>query len=210
MPQARLKTRSNDGLVALSNAHAEVRFDVLGAWPDGDTLQLLIETRMIEREPLEETLTVLREIHDFEFRHSDAARILFEVTTSLPEPHGAMAGSGVVPSFPLHVEGGWLVGDLVVSRDQLSSFRDELEAAEIEFEITSITVTPEETDLLTTRQREVVDAALEDGYYEMPRECSLTDLAERFGVNKSVVSRVLHRAEGRIVAAYRSSESDRA
>lgn len=207
MPTATLKVRSNDGLVALSSAHPSVRFTVLGGWPDGDTMRLLVETRAVDGETLVDTLTGLTEIHAFEIRHADD-RTLVEITTAIPEPHGAMADSGVVPSFPLCLEGGWLVGDLVASRDRIAAFRDELAAADIEFEMTALRTRPEDTDLLTARQREVVDAALEEGYYETPRECSITDLAERLGVHKSVASRLLHRAEGRIVAAYRSSATD--
>ncbi len=46
-----------------------------------------------------------------------------------PEPHGAMADSGIVPSFPLYLKGGWFVGDLVASQGHLSTFRDELNSA---------------------------------------------------------------------------------
>lgn len=210
MPRASLKVKSNDGLVALSEAHAQAEFDVLGAWPDGEELRLLVQTSTVDAEILDGTLVDLPEIYEFEFRHADSQRVLVEVTTPTPEPHGAMAESGVVPSFPFRVEDGWLVGDLVASRDQLAAFRDELRAADIEFQVTEVTAHAETSKLLTDRQREVVDAALERGYYASPRACTLTELADSLDVNKSVVSRVLHRAEGRIVAAYRSSDRDTA
>ncbi len=160
MPRATLKAKSNDGLVALSEAHPDAVFEVLGAWPDGDELRLLVETDALGVDPLVETLGVISAVTDFEIRHGDSDRVLFEVTTTTPEPHGAMADSGIVPSFPLHLEDGWLVGDLVASQDQLSVFRDELDSAGIEYLITQVSATPAESPLLTDRQREVVDVAL--------------------------------------------------
>lgn len=210
VPRASLRVKSNDGLVALSLAHPAAEFEVLGAWPDGDELRLLVRTESVEGAVLERTLADITEVHDFEVRHADAERVLVEVSTPTPAPHGAMAESGVVPSFPLRVENGWLVGDLVASRAQLSAFRDELRAADIEFEVTAVSPDAETAQLLTDRQREVVDAALAAGYYESPRACTLTGLADSLDVNKSVVSRVLHRAEGRVVAHYRSSDRDTA
>lgn len=200
-----LKAKSNEGLVGLSDAHPESVFRVLGAWPDGEHLRLLVETTDIDSATLVETLAAVSTIQDFEMRHSDARTTLFEVSTLTPEPHGAMAESGVVPSFPLHLEDGWLVGGLVASHDQLSAFRDELDAADIEHRITQVSATAELSRLLTERQQGVIDAAIAHGYYDTPRDGTLTELAETLHVNKSVVSRVLHRAEGRIITAYRSS-----
>lgn len=209
MPQATMKARSNDGLVALSEAHPDVAFEVFGAWPDGDELRLLVETGALGVDPLLETLGTIPDVTDFEVRHAGSNRVLFEVTTTTPEPHGAMADSGIVPSFPLHLEGGWLVGDLVASQDQLSAFRDELDSAGIEYRITRVSATPTESPLLTDRQREVVDVALERGYYDSPRDCTLTALAEHLDVNKSAVSRVLHRAEGKTITAWSADDDSR-
>ncbi|QLG27645.1 helix-turn-helix domain-containing protein [Halorarum halophilum] len=208
MPRATLKTKSNDGLVALSEAHPDAVFKVLGAWPDEEGLRLLVETDALGVDPLIETLGVISAVTGFEIRYGGSDRVLFEVTTTTPEPHGAMADSGIVPSFPLHLEDGWFVGDLVASQDQLSVFCDELDSAGIEYRITQVSATPAESPLLTDRQREVVDVALVHGYYDSPRDCTLTTLAEHLDVSKSAVSRVLHRAEGKIINAYRPAETD--
>jgi predicted DNA binding protein len=205
MPRATLKLKSNEALIALSEAHSAARFDVLGAWPTDRGLRTLIETTDVEAAALDETLASIPDITDVEFRLR-GDRVLFEATTPTPEPHGVMAESGVVPSFPLRLEDGWFVGDLTASRDQLAAFRTELAAGDIEHRLVRVHATAPASDLLTDRQREVVDLAAEEGYYETPRDCTLTDLATLLDVDKSVVSRILHRAEGRLVAAYRSGE----
>jgi len=56
--------------------------------------------------------------------------------------------------------------------------------------------------LLTDRQRELLLAAVDAGYYDTPRECSLTDLATELDMAKSTVSETLHRAEGTIIEEF--------
>jgi len=66
------------------------------------------------------------------------------------------------------------------------------------------TTTPDlvEGDVLTERQRRLVSLAAERGYYDTPRECTLTDLADAAGVSKSTASTTLHRAEEQIVKRF--------
>jgi predicted DNA binding protein len=206
MPRATLKVKSNQALVALSERHPDAEFVVRGAWPSDGKLRVLVETSTVALSALEETLSALPTLTGTEIRCETEERLLFEVSTPTPAPHGAMADSGVVPSYPLHLTDGWFVGELTASQEQLSAFRDELDTAGIEYQLVSVSETEPSSDILTTRQQEVVDLAIEHGYYEFPRQCTLTDLAETLDVNKSVVSRILQRAEGHIVTAYCASD----
>lgn len=205
MPQATLKIKSNEALLSLSEQHPETEFNMLGAWPTDDKLRVLVETSTIGLHSLKEALSAIPTLTDVEIRHSADERILFEASTPTPPPHGAMADSGIVPSFPLRLENGWFVGDITASREQLSAFRDELDVGGIEYRLVQISGIDGAGDALTVRQQEVVELAVDHGYYDSPRQCTLSDLADRLDVNKSVVSRVLQRAEGHIMTAYCSS-----
>lgn len=55
-------------------------------------------------------------------------------------------------------------------------------------------------DRLTNRQREVVETAYDEGYYEVPREASTTDLASELGVDSSTVAEHLQRAERNLLS----------
>jgi predicted DNA binding protein len=202
VPRATLRVKSNEGVVALSNNHPDATFEVLGGWPSDDRMRLLVRTGDVERAAVETTLEALDAVAAHEVRHAGDDAVLFEMATPMPPPHGAMADSGVVPSFPLRAEDGWLVGDLVASRDQIRAFREELEDADIPHELEAVRATAEPDDVLTDRQREVLRAAHRRGYYDEPRGCTQTALADELGVDTSVVSRVLKRAEGALVAAY--------
>lgn len=54
-------------------------------------------------------------------------------------------------------------------------------------------------DDLSEQQLETAELAVERGYYEKPREASLSELAEEFGVSKSAVSQRLSNVERKLV-----------
>ncbi len=122
----------------------------------------------------------------------------------MPEPalHKAILSSGNLPTYPLVVRNGWVISEMITSHDRLSDLKQAFEQNDLPYEITSLTQSLEPTALLTDKQREFVVAAITQGYYEQPRRCSLTDLAESMDVSKSTASRILHRAEGKIISQF--------
>lgn len=54
---------------------------------------------------------------------------------------------------------------------------------------------------LTARQREVLDVAIEDGYYELPRDVTTADVADRVGIERRTAEDHLRRAERKLVEA---------
>lgn len=58
---------------------------------------------------------------------------------------------------------------------------------------------------ITDKQREAVEAAIEEGYYETPRRATLEDLAERLGVSRSAVSQRLRAVETHLVSQFASA-----
>lgn len=62
---------------------------------------------------------------------------------------------------------------------------------------------PNEHDLrgvLTDRQREVIETAIEEGYYELPREVTQNELADVFGCTPSTIGNHLRKAESRLIS----------
>lgn len=63
-------------------------------------------------------------------------------------------------------------------------------------ERTTVTV---DLDTLTEKQRETLEFALAEGYYERPREIDLGTLADRLDISKSAVSQRLRTAETKLI-----------
>lgn len=61
--------------------------------------------------------------------------------------------------------------------------------------------TPDGEDILTRltdRQREVLDTAVDLGYYEIPREATLADIADVLGIKPTTAGKHLRRVESRV------------
>lgn len=57
-------------------------------------------------------------------------------------------------------------------------------------------------DQLSPRQDEVLRMAIEFGYYDEPRKCTLETLAQQFGVSKAAVHKRLVSAESKIIKGF--------
>lgn len=55
---------------------------------------------------------------------------------------------------------------------------------------------------LTDRQKEVLEVAREGGYYEVPRQTSVREVADQLDCSKSTAANHLRKAEARLVALY--------
>ncbi|WP_193569264.1 MULTISPECIES: helix-turn-helix domain-containing protein [Halostella] len=55
---------------------------------------------------------------------------------------------------------------------------------------------------LTVRQEEVLTVARDQGYYEIPRQTSVREIADAVGCSKSTAANHLRKAEARLVALY--------
>ncbi|GAB3672188.1 helix-turn-helix domain-containing protein [Halopiger thermotolerans] len=54
---------------------------------------------------------------------------------------------------------------------------------------------------LTTKQRETLVTALEEGYYEVPQAVSMTELADRMGVSQQALSKRFHAAHENLITS---------
>lgn len=138
-------------------------------------------------------LRVLRE-------DDDAALAQFE--TTLPLLLFAARDSGVPLEMPFDIVDGEAVWTLTAPRERLSELCTQLDAFGIQYAVERVGGAAPDEALLTDRQERLLEAAAERGYYDTPRGCSLTELADEQGYAKSTVSEVLHRAEGAVVGHY--------
>ncbi|EMA55466.1 MULTISPECIES: helix-turn-helix domain-containing protein [Halococcus] len=99
-------------------------------------------------------------------------------------------------------DGRWHLRVLYPDRESLTKtteFRDE---QGLTFDITAIRELegePAGRYGLTTEQFEALEAALQAGYYEVPRDIDQNDLAEKLGISHQALSERLRRATGALV-----------
>lgn len=126
-------------------------------------------------------------------RYLDTApRNLFEIAEDASLP----------PEYPIVLRDGWASYDLTGSRDDFERFRERLDAWNANYELHSVLTTADADALLTERQRQALVTAFRAGYFEVPRECTLADVAGAMDVDKSTASGLIRRAEQRILSRF--------
>lgn len=190
----------------LSTANPDVTFEVLAAMPSDETGVGLVELSgsnldaVVEQMDGDERVvsTNLLEVRE------DAALVQFETTEPLLLL--SIREAGVPLELPIAIRDGEAELEVTASRDRLSELGAQFEAFGIPFDLRSVKQTVEMESLLTDDQRGLLETAVAEGYYDSPRRCTLTELAERVGLAKSTTSEKLHRAEGRVIKEYLSSD----
>ncbi|EMA64700.1 helix-turn-helix domain-containing protein [Halorubrum lipolyticum] len=138
-------------------------------------------------------------------RSGPATRL--RVVAPAPPPHVAAAREVGLPiEEPVAVTDGRATLDVVGERSRLTAFGRRLAGEGVTVGIEASDA--DEEPVLTDAQRDLVLAAVAAGYYDTPRECTLTELAEARGLAKSTCSETLHRAEGRVLRRFVDGEFD--
>jgi len=107
---------------------------------------------------------------------------------------------GVIPHTPFEVRDGWVDWTIECSQNDVKELIHSFKQQSIPHRLVSTrSVT---TRLLTPRQRQVFDIAIREGFYDIPRRISLTELANLLGVAKSTLSVQLQRVESTIVHTF--------
>ncbi len=107
----------------------------------------------------------------------------------------------------LRAEGGaetWEFRIQFRDRDALRAFRDDCEEHEVATELVRLyNPNPAESPtVISDEQRDALLTAFESGYWKIPRETHLEDMADRIGISDQAVSERLRRGCASLVEAY--------
>ncbi len=110
--------------------------------------------------------------------------------------------SSLPPEFPIIVENGEMEFDITATQEQFEAFGNALDETGRQYDLLTLVHTEEQETLLTDRQREYLAVAYRRGYFQVPRECTLADLAATLEIDKSSASETIRRAVDRIVGQF--------
>lgn len=206
MPDVKLKLEpSHEELVLISRDNPEASFWIRDSHVIEEGIAVLYEIRAEETTAIARSFADAKVVRSLEVLYTGTEMVLLQCVIDEPTLFVAARDSGNLARSPPLLRDGWLFVTFTTSEEGLARYRSQLESAEIAYQVLSITPSTDSADILTDRQREVITEAVDRGYYETPRECSLTELADALGVTKGSLSRVVHRAEGRIIQNFISA-----
>lgn len=187
----------------VSTAHPAATFRVLSAMPSGETGVGLVEIET------EDVGAVLADMDD----HPGLAaldpldvgddRALVQFETDRPMLLLSARESRVPIDLPVEISDGHALIEFTAPRDRLAQLADQFETFGIQYTVEQLLRTGEdEAGAISERQRGLLEAAVEAGYYDVPRGCTLTELADQLGIAKSTASERLHWAESAVVKEF--------
>jgi hypothetical protein len=192
----------------LSREFPDATFRVLSAVPRGEEGFGLVEIRTADPGAVlaamrgKGALTAMETIR----RDDDGAVVQFETTE--PLLLAPVQASGVPLSLPVDIEDGRARLELTASRDRIAALGERLDEFGLAYSLDRLYESVEAASPLTPTQRDLLLAALERGYYDTPRDITLSALADEVGMANSTVSEILHRAEGAVVKAFAADRLD--
>ncbi|WP_338739605.1 helix-turn-helix domain-containing protein [Haloplanus salilacus] len=204
MPTAKLAVTLPDSIwiAELSTRFPEATWRVLAALPDGDTGVGLVEITAEDIGTLLSQLDETEGVRVFEVLHRGDDRALVQFETDEPLLLLSIRNSRAPFEPPVTVRDGVANLEITASRDRLSSLGDQLRTFGLEFDVRSIRTSLDPDSVVSEEQRQLIETAVGRGYYDTPRECTLTELADHLDIAKSTASERLHRAEGAIIRAF--------
>ncbi|MGQ4556118.1 helix-turn-helix domain-containing protein [Halobellus sp. GM3] len=187
---------------ALSRQYPAAEFRVLAAMPAEETGVGLVEIAAADIEPIVTTIDGYDSVVSVTVLEAQPERALVQFETTEPLLIRSLSEAGIPLELPITIVDGEVTVELTAPRKKLSELGELLEQFGIPFDLVSITQSVDTQSLLTDEQYELLEEAIERGYYDTPRTCTLTELAEAIGRAKSTTSEKLHRAEGKVIKEF--------
>ncbi|MFC4990479.1 helix-turn-helix domain-containing protein [Saliphagus infecundisoli] len=209
MPQAKITLTIPEGIWIgdISREYPNANIRILAALTDDSTGVGLTEITAIDIESViadiraNDSVIELTKLQQYE----DTALVQFE--TTMPLLLLPVQDSGVPLTMPFTIKDGNAEWDITASQHRLSDLGEQLDKFGIPFTVNEIHQQTEPEQLLTGQQLRLVTTAVRHGYYDTPRRCSLTELAENIDLAKSTCSETLHRAEEKIIKQFIENET---
>lgn len=183
----------------LSRSYPDAIFRVLAAIPDETVGSGLVEIRHDELDSIVEEFRTFDAVTKMMVLDRGDEQALVQFETDVPLLLLAMQESGVPLQTPFDIVDGEVTWEITASQKRLSDLTEQFETFGIPFEVERLQQQLDSEQLLTEKQSDLVEAALERGYYDTPRTCTLVELSNAVDASQSTVSETLHRAEERMI-----------
>lgn len=203
MPRAKLRISIPDTtwIHDVSVEYPETTFRVIAVMSGEGSGIALLEIRTPDPVPIIVAIERRDDVTDFDLLWKRDETTTVQVETTDPLLLFPILKAGIPLQTPFEITDGTATWEITTSSERLSGLGEGLDEAGVEFDIDFVhDEPPDPTEgLLTDRQREVLLAAIEQGYYDTPRRTTLTEVSESLDVSKATGSDVLHRVEGKVL-----------
>jgi predicted DNA binding protein len=186
----------------VSTSFPDATLRLLTGVPRGDRALELGEVRAANAPTVTDAIRTHPDVFDYDELYADAERAIGQYEADERSLYEFLWESSLPPEFPIVVEDGEMTFDVTATRPGFEAFGDALDATGRRYELLSVVHTDRRESLLTDRQRECLATAHAGGYFDVPKRCTLAELAADLGVDKSTASETIRRATERVVGQF--------
>lgn len=204
MVNARLEITppASEWFVQLSTEHPEDEFTLLTLYDARPHLLGIFEAETTAHSAVLDTLSEIESIITYDLVHTTEGFAVIEYSVTESRVYSATIASGTLPPASVTVRNGVLLVEITIPHDRLSDTIEAIEAIGGACELLSLSRAEGADSLLTDAQRRFITEAVKHGYYDTPRQCTLTELASVLEVTPAAASTMAHRAEERIIKEF--------
>lgn len=109
----------------------------------------------------------------------------------------ALIHYGILVNFPIRVRDGQVYWKFIANRNAIDNLLTFFELKKIEFTILKIGISPYDIDKINDRlsldESNILEMAIDLGFFEIPRNISLENLSKKLGRSKSAISVTLRK-----------------
>ncbi len=138
-----------------------------------------------------------KSVIDISILEKDEKRVRFNVKTKDPFLLYAIINCGVLVNFPVRVREGYAYWRLVSKRESIDKLLTLFDQKGIEYSLLRIGNSPysidDDKNKLTLDESTILNKAIASGFFEIPRNISLEELANELGKSKSALSVTLRK-----------------
>ena len=202
--RARFRLVLGDGLwvTDVSTSFPEATLRLLTGVPKGDRALELGEVRAENAARVADAIRRHPDIRTYEQLYADDRRVFAQYEADERGLYEFLWASSLPPEFPIVVENGAMEFALTATQEQFEAFGSALDDTGRTYDLLSLVHTDERDAVLTDRQRECLTVAHRQGYFTVPRESTLAEVADELGVDTSTASETIRRATARVVERF--------
>ncbi|MUW13896.1 bacterio-opsin activator [Halorubrum sp. CBA1125] len=186
----------------VSRSFPGATFRLLTGVPKGSRALELGEVRAENPKQVTDAVRGHADISAYDQLYIDDQRAIGQYEADEKSLYEFLWDSSLPPEFPITVEDGEMEFALTATQDQFEAFGTALDDTGRQYDLLTLVHTDEQDTLLTDRQRKYLTVAHRRGYFEVPRECTLAELSDVLGVDKSSASETIRRGVDRIITQF--------
>ncbi|MBD3193969.1 MAG: hypothetical protein GF317_02870, partial [Candidatus Lokiarchaeota archaeon] len=157
----------------------------------------IVEIKHWDIELLIEEIRNHPSVYEFSVLEIEEHRVKFNIKTQDPYLLYGVIKFGVLVDFPVKVKDGYAYWDLISTRRRIDEMLTMFEEMGIKFELLKIgnsDLNLEDEDYhLSIEELDILDEAINSGFFDIPRKISLEELADKLGKAKSSLSVLLRK-----------------